>query len=329
MAKALTCPHCGFEETIPADRDAIASYPYNQKLAKPAAHGYGERKRGARCEPCGALKIVDEAVRATRCAYCGAPMIIDDASAFDDVVQPEAIIPFEVDREKAADLHLAWFREKKIPAPPGELVGLYRPYWIFDAHTRNYFEGTPGEIRIVEKKGKKVEETRWGAPVRGLFDRYVGDLLVDAGLGAFGMKRYQLASSVKYDPRLLAGWEAERYAHSLDMGWSIAAGELMSEIRAAAASRIGGRTQTITLLKTATIAVRYRHVLLPLYVGTFQVDGKTYRVRINGQNGDLEGETPPPKPWRHAGAVFGLVFLGFVALLLWGLFMWIRSCMKS
>jgi hypothetical protein len=57
--------------------------------------------------------------------------------------------------------------------------------------------------------------------------------------------------------------------------------------------------------------VTFKHVLLPLWVGTYRYRGRQYPVLINGQTGKVSGEKP-----RDAFIVFGFAASTFFTLLL-------------
>lgn len=96
------------------------------------------------------------------------------------------------------------------------------------------------------------------------------------------------------------------------------AGELMSPtIRADIARDIGGDHQQVHALDTRYGEIRFKHVLLTIWLSAFLFRGKTYRFVINGRTGKLQGERPY-SVWKIIFAVLSAI------LLLGGLALWQR-----
>jgi len=45
-------------------------------------------------------------------------------------------------------------------------------------------------------------------------------------------------------------------------------------------------------VETAHSRVRFKHILLPLYVGSFEYRKKAYPFQVNGQTGEVRGKRP-------------------------------------
>jgi hypothetical protein len=55
---------------------------------------------------------------------------------------------------------------------------------------------------------------------------------------------------------------------------------------------IGGDTQKILTSRTAYADVRFKHLLLPLWISAYRYRDRVYRVLINARTGELQGERP-------------------------------------
>ena len=55
---------------------------------------------------------------------------------------------------------------------------------------------------------------------------------------------------------------------------------------------IGGDHQRINSLDTRYGEIRYKHVLLPIWLSAFRFRDKTYRFVVNGRTGEVQGERP-------------------------------------
>jgi hypothetical protein len=57
----------------------------------------------------------------------------------------------------------------------------------------------------------------------------------------------------------------------------------------------------------------FKHILLPVYISSYNYDGKQYSFYVNGQTGKIHG-TRPYSFWKiFLAVVFGIIILGGVA----------------
>jgi len=64
------------------------------------------------------------------------------------------------------------------------------------------------------------------------------------------------------------------------------------KIRDAIEADIGGDTQRIGSMQVHHSDVRFKHLLLPLWISSFRYKEKTYRFIINARSGEVAGERP-------------------------------------
>jgi hypothetical protein len=67
----------------------------------------------------------------------------------------------------------------------------------------------------------------------------------------------------------------------------------------------------------------FKHVLLPLWTGTYHFQGQDYRVLVNGQTGKVSGKKPRDNvklAGVSVGGILILIALALVAYWLWMLF---------
>src|SRR5574338_1510051 len=92
----VKCDFCSFENPIP-------KRPWTrieeQDLAEGLAHienaAAMEEKRTVKCDSCGAEFTFDPNVHAASCPFCGSPVVAETRTV--RVIQPEALVPFELD----------------------------------------------------------------------------------------------------------------------------------------------------------------------------------------------------------------------------------------
>ena len=313
----LQCPHCGQKEKLPETQQEIREYSYNDYLAKPRSRGYGQAPgatRDLRCDGCGAVMRLDQSVRATTCAFCGATMVAMDVGAGnfeqDDVITPEALVPFAISAEKAQEAFKNWI--KKLWFVPNalksgyhikQLQGMYRPFWTYDAHTVSHWTGERGtyyyktETYTAVQNGKtvtrtrQVRHTRW-TYVSGVYREFFDDVLIKAGKDTDHSTQFQLSGLKPYTPEYLSGFSAERYLLSCEDGWKDAKDLIKDDIESGVRGEIGGDEQRVSSVDTAYSGVTYKHILLPLWLSCYRYGAKTYCFQVNGQTGEVSGARP-------------------------------------
>jgi len=113
------------------------------------------------------------------------------------------------------------------------------------------------------------------------------DLIRDIGV-------FDTAKLVRYKPEFLAGWPAGTYNVSLTQ----ATDDVHAGVVADAAKKLrkqGVPDQKVTqiqLTRPEYSGQTFQLLLLPIWVGNYQYQGKTYRVLANGQTGQVAGDRP-------------------------------------
>jgi hypothetical protein len=65
-----------------------------------------------------------------------------------------------------------------------------------------------------------------------------------------------------------------------------------SAIGAAISRDIGGDAQRVDARQTVVDDIRFKHLLLPVWIGSYRFGGKPFQVVVNGQTGEVEGDRP-------------------------------------
>ena len=311
----LKCPFCGHAEKIPQTEAEIKEYSFNDYLAKPKSHGYGDvpgTRRDIRCSGCGAVSHLDANIRATTCGYCGAPMVVEDneGEKDDDVITPEALAPFKITEQQAGKLFSDWIAKRwfapsalKHESHAKQLHGVYRPFWTYDTNTVSHWTGERGdyyyttESYTAQEDGKtvtrtrEVRHTRWTF-VSGIYEEFFDDVLIEAAKEPKYPTTYELNALVPYKPDYLSGFGAERYTVSCEEGWGEAKEEIAGSIHSAVRQRIGGDEQRVLGISTAYSGITFKHILLPLWISCYRYGEKSYAFQINGQSGEVTGQRP-------------------------------------
>ncbi len=312
-ASALVCEHCGAREEVAREDREIVEYDLETALARAPRSVRRAEAREVSCTSCGARVEVAASETARRCGFCDQPVVLAEDDP--DRIAPGSVLPFAVDRDVARRNLRAWLARKWFR--PGDLAreaeverlrGLYVPAWTYDAQTDSFWTAMAGyyyhvtETYSAFENGKSVTKTRqvrkirW-VPAAGRYDKRFDDWLV-YGTRAIAPKllddlgRWRLAALEPYAPGFLAGYEAQRYSVDLREGWEEARRGVAAEIRSACAARVPGDTHTDLRVRTTYRDLRWKHLLLPLWVVAYRYRGKPYRIVVNGQSGAVDGEAP-------------------------------------
>jgi hypothetical protein len=106
------------------------------------------------------------------------------------------------------------------------------------------------------------------------------------------LEPWDLEALCPYEPAYLAGFKAQRYQVELADGFEKAKQVMGAQIQEDVRRDIGGDEQQIQRLQTEYSAETFRHLLLPVWIGAYQFQGKVYQVLVNARTGEVQGERP-------------------------------------
>ena len=226
-----------------------------------------------------------------------------------------------------AGLKVAPAELKRYAQSDAAMTGTYLPYWTYDCHTESDYVGERGEDHYETREVKtssgtqmqRVLKTDW-SPAAGSVEHFHDDVLVPAyrsvasSLSGAAMA-WSLKGLVPYQPEYVSGYRGEAYEVSLREGYPAAKERIDADIHSLARAQIGGDRQRVERVDTRYRDVKFKHVLLPVWVSAYRYKDKTYRFLVNGQTGEVAGESPLTwfdMRWLVAGVV---IFLALVYLL--------------
>lgn len=327
---SLTCAWCGHENPIAASRAelVVEELDYHQWLERLESDAPKDEQAVVACGACGAEVERPADLEAFRCPYCAAPLAAGETVRRS--IRPAALLPFGIDHDRAhrafgtwlEGLWLAPTRLRREARREGKLRGLYVPYWTFDAESTTSYRGERGDDYWVTVGKRRVRRTSWSGAA-GVVGRDFDDLLVPAtrSLPApmlNALEPWDLGALTAYGPEWLAGFETEIYRIDLEQGFAIARAAMEARIRADVERDIGGDHQRIHAMHPRFENVRFKHVLLPLWVAAYRFRGKVYRFTVNARTGEVHGERPW-SAWKIALLVIaGLAIIALVAVLTQG-----------
>ena len=330
--RSLKCPYCGHAEAIEPTGESVEEHDLEEYLAREAEQGGAViegRSCEVRCTGCGAVVLLEDRVVTDACPYCFTHLE-NKPEAAHAMIQPESLLPFGIDNRGAlVAFHLwlrsLWFAPSSLSpmANLGKLVGVYVPFWTYDAMTVSRYEGMRGDHYTVKVGKHTHRRTSWryvSGEVRHFFD----DVLICATNSlpphlVEKLSGWSLHKLEPFQPAYLSGFQTERYAVGLSEGFDRAKAVMAEHIETLCREDIGGDEQRIHWIRTRHSGLTFKHILLPVYVAQYRYFDKTYRILIDGHSGRVVGE----RPWSWF-KILRLVFLilavvGIIWYIVWRL----------
>ncbi len=327
---APKCPFCGVVQDRPQTAETVVERPIEEGLAQKKSVGWGIERKVFSCRTCGAKTSLPPAIAASKCAFCGAPSVVE-APPDETLVRPEGVVPFAVDRNTATAkfrewISGLWFRPNDLAkkSSVAELLGMYIPFWTFDAATDSAWTAEAGFYYSVQveaiQNGQRVlreeRRVRW-EPASGFLEKFFDDLPVGASRGldkglAQEIEPFPTQNLTPYDAQYLSGFLAEEYAVELAEALKDAERRMREEIHAACSAAVPGDTQRGLAVRTAFSGIAYKSALFPLWIAAYQYGGKSYRFLVNGATGKVSGHAP--FSWIKIGALVAVILAVLFAL---------------
>lgn len=310
--RALLCDHCGnrLHEYQALQQGAlITEQDFIVTLSTAKAHRWElPAERTLKCEGCGATFTLPPGHTSGRCPFCGSKHVITAATG--DIIQPEAILPFQCSTDQATQQVRRWLEKQKFR--PDDLdersavarpQSVFLPFWTFDlGGTMNW------RALVAEKRGN---QTVW-LPRSDLYLVYHDDLLVPATQSIApellnDNMEYDTKALTPYAPDLLADATAEIYQIPLVNASLVVRQRALRLGQAHVASHaLAGENYRDFFMNTAGLIIEsYKLVLLPAYVTRYRYKQQTYPLFINGQSGEVTGSVPRNRWQKALAGIFG------------------------
>lgn len=332
-AGKLHCDHCGYTEA-PEKKvfgKGAQEFEFKVETMQRSQQGWGTDRKEMACQRCGAQISVPPDTLAYTCPFCGSNKVLH-REPLQDVLRPRFLIPFKIDLQTCRETTRAWLgsswmtpAELRDAARVDHFTPIYIPYWTFDSTCKARWKAQVGkEVRErYYANGEWHERTRivwnWES---GKVEKFFDDMLVPGtarlNLATLGKTdNFNVSELTLYEPRFLAGMQAQAYDIPLEQAWE-AARQIMRE-----------RTRQLCLDRASTSHVRdfsmsldfcdesWRYILVPIYTSVYSYQGKSYQIILNGQTGKLAG--PRPVDWNKVWMVIAAILAPGVLLGLLGL----------
>jgi hypothetical protein len=327
----LQCSYCKTIVEIENEETDVREYNLRDAEEK-ASHNWGGDKIVIKCSNCGGATISDSSTKARFCSFCGSSHIVRTDESIG--IKPETMIPFKVNSEKGKKKFKSWIKGKFFA--PGEikkdqrlerLQGVYIPFFTYDSSSNTAYTAKRGtyyyttRTRVVNGKtvSERVRHTRW-TTVRGIYSNFFDDVQVNVSKNIDDdlvkkMGGYNLGKLLPYKAEYMSGFIAEKYSLSLNDGWHKAKMDIDDKIDHGIRRQVGGDEFRLLNKSTDYGEIKYKHVLLPMWMSAYKFKKKIYKFLVNGQTGKVSGEYPK-SPIKIAGVVLTVLLLGFLIYLL-------------
>ncbi|MDR1524645.1 MAG: hypothetical protein LBS79_05220, partial [Tannerella sp.] len=304
----LVCSYCGTEVALDLTPAEVKEHDFFECSEHPGMPDETETLVAeVTCGQCGAQTTFPENMTSFTCAFCGTPVVLKD-SALRRSWKPEYILPFKVGKKQSEARFRKWVSSRWF-APSGfsrnlsakeRMKGIYLPYWTYDADTVTIYKGERGVTRHVtgRSNGKTVTRTvtDW-YPVSGTIHHSFDDVLVPAS-GSIppdlsgALTNWDRQNYVTYKEQFAQGFLTELYQKDFKDCYPQAKTQMESYISALVRSEIGGSKQRINQQETTYSAVKFKHVLLPVWLSAYRYKEKSYLFVVNGRTGQVFGRRP-------------------------------------
>lgn len=316
----LVCSFCGTEAPFVVDRDsgALVEHDLVKALREIPSEdrGWLTEKRTVQCQSCKAVSVFDVSRTGQNCDFCGSPALLD-YQEIKAPIRPQGVLPFKVDQGRVREQMRQWFRGRWF-APNNlgtralidRVHGVYIPYWTFDAHAVCPWTAEAGHYYYTtetyrdsqgRRRTRRVRHTRW-VPAAGEVRHFFDDEPVPGthGLRLDLLKRIEPfpTQEVKpYDTAFLSGFVVEHYQVVLVDAAARSQAQMTEKLRQMAAAQVPGDTYRNLQIHPTFSGRTFKHVLVPVWVLSFNYRSKLYQVLVNGYSGKIAGDYPY-SPWK-------------------------------
>lgn len=310
----LNCEFCGTKNEIESEKDIeIIENDFEKFLIEKENLEIKQEISTVNCTNCGASTTLLLNITSSSCPYCDTPLVIKNATT-STILKPAYILPFKIDRKKASSefenwVKGLWFAPDKLKDYAShsaeKLNGIYMPYWTYDSNTVTHYSAMRGVYYYVTEsytnsEGKtqtrQVQRTNW-FPASGTVYNKFDDVLVVSSKSlpenlTNDLEPWDLKELLAYNDKFLTGFITESYQVDLKSGFEKAKSKMQSVIQSSVISDIGGDVQQVSSVNSSYNDIKFKHILLPVWLSSYKYKNKVFRFLINARTGEVQGERP-------------------------------------
>lgn len=309
--ESLKCEYCSFLNEIPKSEEDIVELDFHKYLTIASKDAVVDDKQTVKCSACAAEFTLGGISTADTCPFCGSHVILPVAN--EARILPKSLLPFQIPKDGARESFKTWISKlwlapnelKKFARDHGGLEGMYLPYWTYDSKTTTWYSGLRGDAYYTtetytdsdgNQRTRQERHINW-TPASGTVWNEFDDLLVVGSQSvpnkhAQALKTWNLSALKPYQDDYLSGFRSERYKVGLEEGFEVAKSMMQPVIENSIRIDIGGDEQQISSCKTQHDNVTFKHILLPIWLGSYKYREKSYTFLVNGQTGEISGDAP-------------------------------------
>ena len=313
--RALVCPACGTVSPMEVSPEGVIIKEHDLVTAlrdlPSEARGWQSERRTVKCQNCQAISVFAPSRVAQKCDFCGSPTLLP----YDDIkppIRPESVLPFTVSTTQVRDALRNWYSSRwfapnllKKSALTDTVKGIYLPYWTFDAQTQAdwtaesgtyYYDTESYQDANGRSQTRQVQRTRWQSAA-GRVDNFFDDELEPAtrGVHAALLRRvepFPTKNLAAYNAAYLSGWTVEQYQIDLITAAKQVRTSMDDKLRQLCGQAVPGDTHRNLHVQAHYSGQTFKHILVPVWLITYDYHGKSYQVLANGATGQLAGEHP-------------------------------------
>lgn len=277
-----------------------------------------DKKITIECKSCGAVTEYAATVQSTTCPFCDSVQVVENELT-KKTIAPSHLIPFMFGEESAKGKFSQFLKSKwlapralKKIAKLEKMKGIYYPYWTYDAETFSKYTADSGKDYTVTvqktryENGKTVvynateTRTKW-VRVSGNYSFFADDVLINSTRESVAkicskVEPFDHSALIPYNPHFLAGFAAQRYTVGLVDGFDLAKAKIARMIEDGIDNEVrriynADHVRNINAI-TEYSNIKFKHILLPLWVSSYHYKDKVYQYIVNGQTGKANGEAP-------------------------------------
>lgn len=308
----LTCEFCGSENAIEIKQEDIVEFDFEKFISENYDKVEKQEIVTIKCDACAAQTTLDKNVVSDNCPFCGNVLVVKNSKT-SSIIKPGSLLPFKIDSKKAFAEYQKWLNSlwwapsdlKKYATQQEKLKGMYIPYWTFDSNTQSSYSGQRGDDYQTtetyrDSAGKTqtrtVTRTRWSY-VSGNVSNNFNDVLVLASKSlpknyTEKLEPWDLENLIPHDEKFLSGFRTETYQVDLKPGFDDAKLKMDEIIKDTIRRRIGGDHQRISSVNSSYNDIKFKHILLPVWISAYRYNSKVYRFLVNARTSEVQGERP-------------------------------------
>lgn len=254
------------------------------------------------CTECGAEIMTVSDIVPGACTYCQSSLAFGGRISENHL--PYGVIPFQMNAEKAAGIIKEKLEKKKFI--PSELLseeslenikGVYIPFWMADCQASGSLEGTAKRLRTWRKGDFRFTETKEYTIEREAGISFSGITAEDDGQKSRdiinALEPFDFENVQNFSSSHLSGYRAERYMINKGKAFSGIkknVTDISEQIMNASVSGYSGFSEAD--FRVSIMNTDWRYILLPVWLMTYQYNGKIYKFAVNDMNGKMTGRPP-------------------------------------